>query len=173
MTGRPRVRFDVNDAALRERFLSGEFQDGLALLRADAAAQWGRMTPQQMVEHLEWTFLISTGELTVECPTPESQLELYRRFLYSNRRTPTGFENPLLVDGLPPLRHPTLEEAKRATAQVAARFLGQLGERPETVRVHPLFGPIALEGWSRTHYKHCVHHLSQFGLLDVDYPPAP
>ena len=34
--------------------------------------------------------------------------------------------------------------------------------------MHPIFGPISLEEWGRTHYKHGVHHLLQFGLLEVE-----
>ena len=34
--------------------------------------------------------------------------------------------------------------------------------------VHPTFGPLAAEEWSRSHFKHVYHHLLQFGLLERD-----
>lgn len=169
---RARVRFDVNDAALREAFLRRGFADALAGLKADAAALWGGMTPQQMVEHLEWSVRLSIGEETAECPVPEGERRRVKPFLHSNMHTPRGFENPVLGNGLPALRHRSLEDAKAAIGSVLARFLEEAAARPHEVRVHPLFGPLAADEWSRAHFKHCVHHLLQFGLLDVDEPRA-
>jgi hypothetical protein len=74
--------------------------------------------------------------------------------------------NPLLTAGLPPLRRGTLAEAREALVSEADRFLGQAGSAPGTLRVHPIFGPLTLEEWSRVHFKHGYHHLLQFGLID-------
>jgi hypothetical protein len=89
-----------------------------------------------------------------------------RQFLYSNRPTPREFMNPALVDGLPPLRHGTLQQAKAALKHALDRFLD--GSRSdEKLHVHPIFGPIGPEEWHRTHYKHTHHHLLQFGLIEL------
>jgi Protein of unknown function (DUF1569) len=170
MTGPRRacVRFDVNDAALREGFLRKGFLEALGPLSDRAAALWGGMTAQQMVEHLEWTFRCSTGEVPVECPVPEAERKRVRPFLFTNMPTPRGFENPVLVDGLPRLRHPSLDAAKAAIGAEIARFFQQAAARPDAVHTHPLFGPLGVEEWSRAHFKHCCHHLLQFGLLEVD-----
>jgi oxepin-CoA hydrolase/3-oxo-5,6-dehydrosuberyl-CoA semialdehyde dehydrogenase len=170
---RPRVRFDVNDAPLREAFLRQGFLEALEPLDADAAALWGAMTAQQMVEHLEWTFRCSTGEERVDCPVPEAERKRVRPFLHTNMHTPRGFENPVLVDGLPRLRHPSLDAAKAAMGAELARFFQQAAARPDAVHMHPLFGPLGVDEWSRAHFKHCVHHLLQFGLLDVEPAAAP
>jgi oxepin-CoA hydrolase/3-oxo-5,6-dehydrosuberyl-CoA semialdehyde dehydrogenase len=169
---RPSVRFDVNDAALREAFLRARLVDALAPLETGHPALWGGMTAQQMVEHLEWAFRTSTGEERVECPVPEEERRRVTPFLYSNMPTPRGFENPVLVNGLPAFRHPSLAEAKAALERAVARFSEHAAGRPDDVHVHPLFGPLDAEQWSRAHFKHCVHHLLQFGLLDVDGAPA-
>ena len=165
---RPRVRFDVNDAALREAFLRTGFLEALGPLKAETSALWGGMTAQQMVEHVEWTARISTGQQVVECPVPESERRRVRPFLRSNMHTPRGFENPVLANGLPALRHRTLEDARVAAGRELARFVDEAAARPDEVHVHPLFGPLGAEEWSRAHFKHCVHHLLQFGLLEVD-----
>jgi hypothetical protein len=34
--------------------------------------------------------------------------------------------------------------------------------------MHPLFGPIGAEEWTRVHFKHAYHHLLQFALIDGD-----
>jgi hypothetical protein len=158
--------FDVNDAALREAFLRHLMLEALARLAEDAPAAWGRMTAQQMVEHLAWVFAVSTGRDRVECPVPEPERERMKPFLRSNRPSPREFMNPVLVGGLPPLRHPGLAEAKASLRVEVDCFLQHSLAAPDALHVHPVFGPIDAEGWSRTHFKHGFHHLLQFGLVE-------
>jgi oxepin-CoA hydrolase / 3-oxo-5,6-dehydrosuberyl-CoA semialdehyde dehydrogenase len=160
------VPFDVNDAGLREAFVRQGFLGALALLTEGEPARWGRMSAQQMVEHLEWTFAISTGRVQVECPVPEAERARVRAFLRSNMPTPQGFQNPVLTEGLPPLLRASLADAKAALHAEVERFVAQAAGDASAMRVHPLFGSIGVEDWWRTHYKHCHHHLQQFGLLE-------
>jgi oxepin-CoA hydrolase/3-oxo-5,6-dehydrosuberyl-CoA semialdehyde dehydrogenase len=160
------LRFDVNDASLREAFLREGFLATLAPLTEATPPRWGGMTPQQMVEHLEWVFAISTGRVEVGCPVPEAERQRVKPFLRSNMPTPRGFENPVLVEGLPPLRHADLAGARAALGDAIRHFFEHARTQPDAVHTHPLFGPIGLEDWSRAHYKHCHHHLLQFGLLE-------
>jgi hypothetical protein len=158
--------FDVNDAALRDAFLRDAVPAALAALTANAAPHWGQMTAQQMVEHLLWAFDLSNGVATVECAVPENVLPRMKRFLRNNQTTPREFMNPLLVSGLPPLRHASLNEAKAALGQELQRFLNRSGTGE--VCMHPLFGPLDHEEWHRAHYKHIHHHLSQFGVIESE-----
>jgi len=161
--------WDVGDTAAREALLRAGMWDALAGLRADTPARWGRMTAQQMVEHLEWTFACSTGTQTVDCSIPEEHRPRYLTFLTHDRPTPQGFENPALVAGLPALAHADLDAAAAALRREVDRYLAAAGSAPAVLRMHPLFGPIDAEQWSRTHYKHVRHHFTQFGL----YPDEP
>ena len=95
------------------------------------------MTAQQMVEHLAWTFEVSTGRAQVECPTPPDQIERMKRFLYQNRPTPQGFANPALREGLPALRHPDLRQARAALQAEVDRFIEHQRTRPTAIHVHP------------------------------------
>jgi DinB family protein len=165
------LRLDVDDARLREEFLATHFFGALAPLGPEASALWGHMTAQEMVEHLLWAFECSLGVIEVGCPTPPDQLERMKRFLYHGRPTPHDFMNPALRDGLPPLRFASLAEARAALERTAEGFLEYARTRPDAVHTHPIFGPIGMDEWSRTHFKHCAHHLLQFGLLEVD--PLP
>ena len=45
------------------------------------------------------------------------------------------------------------------------RFVTLCGDHPEAVQTHPIFGPLVPEEWHRSHFKHCHHHLQQFGLI--------
>ena len=103
--------------------------DALAALRADTPARWGRMTAQQMVEHLEWTFACSTGTRSVDCFIPEEHRPRYLTFLAHDRPTPQGFENPALTSGLPALAHADLAAAVAALRSEVDRYLTLAAER--------------------------------------------
>jgi len=160
-----RIRFDVNDGALRSEFLHRTFMDAVGQLGADDLPLWGGMRSQHVVEHLQWAFAFSTGDLDAPCKTPAQLLDRARRFLYDNRHTPHGFKNPLLGDIPPPFRFSDLDEARTALQAEVDRFHAHYLELPDAVHIHPIFGALGAEGWQRSHYKHCVHHLLQFGLV--------
>ena len=160
-------RSDVNDAELRDRFLRHQAQAALDGLDDNTGARWGRMTAQQMIEHLLWAVELSTGRAETECPIPEAERPGMKRFLHSNHPTPHEFMNPVLASGLPALRYASLDQARSALRLELERFL----EEPASakgLRIHPIFGPIDHEDWHRAHYKHLRHHLSQFGLVEPE-----
>jgi oxepin-CoA hydrolase/3-oxo-5,6-dehydrosuberyl-CoA semialdehyde dehydrogenase len=159
------IPFDVNDAGLRREFFRRQLFDALSALRDDTRPGWGKMTAHQMVEHLIWAVEISTGKAQAECAFPEAQRERLKAFLYDHRPTPREFQNPALAAGLPTQRHAGTAEAIAALRLEVGLFLNQAAATPGTTRMHPVFGPIATEEWARSHFKHCYHHLLQFGLI--------
>jgi hypothetical protein len=162
MVGR---RFDVNDAELRESFLRHEVARAAEGLDEAVSPRWGRMCPQEMIEHLIWACELSTGQACTACPVPEAERPRLKEFLYDNRPTPREFMNPALSAGLPPLRYGSLSESTRALARELGRFID--GPRSSgQLYTHPIFGPIGYDEWHRTHYKHTYHHLLQFGLIE-------
>jgi len=162
------IPFDVNDSELRDRFLRDLLPDALRALDGSRAPRWGKMTAQQMVEHLAWTFEVSTGRVRVECPIAEGKRERMKAFLYHDRPSPPGFMNPALAAGLPSLRHDGMPEAWSALRIEVDRFLQHARVAPDAVHTHPVFGPIGVEEWGRTHFKHGYHHLLQFGLIESE-----
>jgi oxepin-CoA hydrolase/3-oxo-5,6-dehydrosuberyl-CoA semialdehyde dehydrogenase len=166
------VPFEVNDSGLRETFLRRIAPDALAGLAKDASPGWGKMTAQQMVEHLLWACELSTGRTQTDCPIPEAQREKIRAFLYDNRPTPREFANPVLAAGLPSLRYGSLTVATAALTAETERFFAQAGSTPQVRHMHPVFGPIGIEEWARAHFKHVYHHLLQFGLIGEGRAPS-
>jgi hypothetical protein len=160
------IPFDVNDAKLRKKFFDQLFGDCIACLDENTPPIWGKMIPQHMIEHLAWAFECSTGILEVPCRTPENLLERAKRFLYDNRPTPHEFKNPLLGENPLPFRFPSFADAKNALCKEVARFGDHFQEQPNAIHVHPVFGPLSAEEWQRSQFKHCYHHLLQFGLID-------
>ena len=160
------VPFDVNDRELRARFFDPLLARALAPLEEGARPRWGAMTAQQMVEHLQWGFEVSTGRVVLECPVPEAKRARMKPFLFDDTPMMHEFRNPALAAGLPGLRHPGLPEARTALAFEVARFLEYERSSPGAVHTHPVFGPITVEEWSRAHFKHAYHHLLQFALIE-------
>jgi oxepin-CoA hydrolase/3-oxo-5,6-dehydrosuberyl-CoA semialdehyde dehydrogenase len=162
------IPFDVNDSRIRETLLRRTVVDALSKLREDTTPRWGKMTAQQMVEHLLWACELSTGRAQTDCPIPEAQREKIKAFLHDDRPTPREFANPVLAAGLPPLRYGSLLEAAAALAAETDRFFAQADTTPQVRHMHPVFGPIGIEEWARAHFKHVYHHLLQFGLIAAE-----
>ena len=164
------ISFDVNDADVRRGFLQSIFPDAIAELEESSQPHWGKMSAQEMVEHLIWAIELSTGQKNVECPTPEGIRQKTKTFLYDNRPTPREFMNPLLAGGLPALRHASLADAMAALRVQVGYFNDYLLSLPDAVNTHPILGPINTQEWDRVHFKHFCHHLLQFGLIELRMP---
>jgi len=168
-----KVRFDVNDLEARNEFLATTLVEALSTLPFDRKPAWGGLSAAQMVEHLLSVFELSTGKGTSGSSLPEEFQVKARAFLQDNRPMPRGFESPLHKDGVPPLRFESIPTAVEALCRESQAFLDLCAANPEAVRVHPAFGPCTLEEWSRMHFKHGVHHLLQFGLIEIEAAQAP
>ena len=162
------IPFDVNDEKLRKKFFDQLFTECIARLDENTIPLWGNMNPQQMIEHLVWAFECSTGTLEVLCRTQANLLERAKRFLYDNRPTPHEFKNPLLGENPPPFRFPSFVDAKGALQKEVAHFNDYFQKQPDAVHVHPVFGPLNAEEWHRSQFKHCYHHLLQFGIVNQE-----
>ena len=160
------IPFDVNDKKLRETFFNQIIADSMSCLSGQTSPLWGRMTSQHMIEHLVWAFECSTGKLELPCRTPENLIERLKRILYDQRPMPHDFRNPLLGENPPPYRFSNLTDAKTALFSEITRFVKHFQIQSNAVHVHPIFGPLGAEEWHRAQFKHCYHHLQQFGLID-------
>ena len=66
-------------------FLSNLFVPLLNNLQADAVGKWGKMSGQQMVEHVAGFFRVSTGKIVFPLVTPVEHLPKFKEFLYSEK----------------------------------------------------------------------------------------
>ncbi|HEX6983312.1 MAG TPA: DinB family protein [Balneolaceae bacterium] len=154
---------DVNDAALRHKFFTGILPVAIESIEKDTNPAWGKMSSQHMIEHLLEAFEISTGKLQVQCRISAESQRKFKAFLHTSRPMPKGFRNPLTGSRLPALKYGSLEEAvERLNAEVQ-NFFAFCKEKPEAKCVNPTFGELNVEEWQKFHFKHCLHHLSQFG----------
>ena len=152
----PFIKIDYKDFAKR-----------LNNLTEKSVPQWGQMSAQQMLEHLETTMKYSTGELeTSECKTPEEHLEKYQDSLYNFRKMPKDFPAPFLEDGkLPELKYKNLDEAKTHFIESVKNYQIYYRENPDAEHLHFVFGKLNKEMMELFHQKHVTHHFEQFGLF--------
>ena len=69
-------------------------------LHEDTKPKWGIMTPQHMIEHLEYTYKIASGEIQdFEIATPEKILEKVHNSLYNYEKFPQEYSVSIIRKG--------------------------------------------------------------------------
>jgi oxepin-CoA hydrolase/3-oxo-5,6-dehydrosuberyl-CoA semialdehyde dehydrogenase len=139
----------------------------LSKLKEDARAAWGILTPQHMVEHLEKSIRIASGEIqNFEISTLPEHLEKVQEMVYNHKPMPKLFSHPLMKkDALEDLVHPDLKTAKEKFMEAFAQFEAYFKANPEAKTKNAVFGELDKFEWDLLNSKHFNHHFSQFGIL--------
>ena len=150
---------------LSEPSVVDEILRRLERLRPDSDRQWGRMNADQMVCHLSDAFRAVSGEKRVGA----LGTWLHRTVIkWVALRTPMPWPQ-----GVPTM--PEVDQEKGGTPPAAfeadvsdlvervRRFSAATAEVTRDLR-HPLFGAMSHGDWMRWGYRHCDHHLRQFGV---------
>lgn len=144
---------DIKDLAIKVENLTKE-----------EIPQWGKMSPQHMVEHLAFTIELSLqGSYLV---TPEEQLPKLKAFLLSEKPFPKHFKSPIIEgEDLPSLKEKDLASAKILFFSSIEGFYRFYRDNQDNISIHPIFGPLNGIEWEYFHKKHIKHHFQQFNLL--------
>ena len=136
-------------------------------LSADGVGKWGKMSGQQMVEHVTAFFYVSTEKIKFDLVTPAEHLPKYREFLFSDKEFKENTKAPGNVIGEEalPLRYANMEEALEKLSESITYFESYFKDDADKKTLHPVFGELNFEEWVLLHYKHVTHHLRQFELL--------
>ncbi len=148
-------------------FVEVELASLLMTLADNTAAKWGKMNAQQMLEHLQGFFEVSTEKKIYPLVTPEEQLPLFKEFLYSDKKFRENTKAPVAIIGEEPLplTQASLQDAQLALQQTISDFFTYFTTHPGKQTIHPVFGPLNFEEWVLLHYKHATHHCRQFALI--------
>jgi hypothetical protein len=136
------------------------FAERLKSLNADTKRLWGKMTASGMVAHLNDSYRMCTGELTVQPKntplryTPLKQLVIY--VLPWPKGTPTAPELIARCDGA------VLEDERAAFAKMFAKLASIKPGDP--LQPHPAFGRLTHKDYGALMAKHTEHHFRQFGI---------
>jgi oxepin-CoA hydrolase / 3-oxo-5,6-dehydrosuberyl-CoA semialdehyde dehydrogenase len=130
--------------------------------------QWGSITPQHMIEHLEYTYRIASGEIQdFEITTPEKILEKVHSTLYNYKKMPQEYDFPLAEKSeIDKLRHRNLATAKEKMLDARAKYLTYFKENKDERTKNVVFGELNRFEWYLLERKHLNHHFEQFSLLD-------
>jgi oxepin-CoA hydrolase/3-oxo-5,6-dehydrosuberyl-CoA semialdehyde dehydrogenase len=144
-----------------------KIQELLSKLTEEIKPKWGIMTPQHMLEHMEYTYKIASGKIqNFEVATPEKYLEKVHASLYNYDKFPRNSNFPTLEkDTLDTLKHPDLATAKEKFLEEREAYVTYFKENPEAKLKNLVFGELnRYEGYLLDR-KHLNHHFEQFGLL--------
>jgi len=145
--------------------LETDLKKVLSPLRAETPARWGRLNAQQMIEHLEWVVQMSTGKHAVQQEIPEDKIERAKKFLASEHPMPKDFRANFIPADPASCRHENLEQAIDKLVEEVKAFEKYYSENPQRTHLHPSFGILNAQEWTRIHDKHFTHHFQQFGIL--------
>jgi oxepin-CoA hydrolase/3-oxo-5,6-dehydrosuberyl-CoA semialdehyde dehydrogenase len=142
-------------------------QKCLSKLTKDTKPNWGTLSSQEMVEHLEYTYRIASGEIQdFDIATPEAVLEKVHATIYNYEKMPREYDFPLAKKSkIKTLKHPDLETAKGKMLEARERYLQYFKENPEGVFKNVVFGELNRYEWYLLERKHLNHHFEQFGLI--------
>lgn len=129
--------------------------------------QWGSFTPQRMIEHLEYTYRIASGEIQdFEVVTSDKILEKVHSMLYNYKKMPREYDFPLAKKSeIEKLKHPDLTKAKEMMLVARAEYLAYFKENEDARTKNVVFGELNKFEWYLMERKHLNHHFEQFGLL--------
>jgi len=143
-------------------------------LRANQKPLWGKMTPQQMVEHLSLRFAYASKKVK-GTPFMTSERMAFYKAKFFNGHLP--IRKNFTAKGLIPddqgakYKFKDLNEAIAVYIQSVQEFEHYFKINPIALTYHPFFGYLSYDEWIFYHDSHIRHHFYQFGLIDENDQP--
>lgn len=147
----------------KENFLRTRLVPCLQRISHDTAPLWGKMNLHQMIEHLADVMKVANGKLKMDIVTPAEKLPLYREFIMSDKPFKENTKSPVLPEQPLPLRTHTVQAATGKLQEEIIEFFEAFDKDPGLKTTHPVFGELDFNENVQVLYKHCLHHLKQFG----------
>ena len=135
-----------------------ELQERLARVTPDRAPLWGRMNAPRMLVHLSDALKMALGDLPVAMRTTWLRFPVIKQLGIYLLPMPRGLPTaPELLARAP--------EAWTGEMVVLSALIERFGARSAKGAWprHPAFGSMSGRAWGVLAYRHCDHHLRQFG----------
>ncbi len=133
-------------------------------LTPDSEPLWGKMSPAQMMGHLNMSIIYSLGNLPAfpDASTWPSRNIIAPLILNGILKFPKNIVPPR-AEGAPPPPPPP-EGTQEMLINAMGMYLTALEAGTVKDVAHPVFGAIGPKGWAKMHVVHTDHHLRQFGV---------
>ena len=144
-----------------------KIQECLYKLTENSKPNWGTMSAQQMIEHMEYSYKIASGQIQdFEIKTPEKILDKVHNTLYDYNKMPHNFEFPLAEKSkINELKHTDLATAKEKMLEARSAYLAFFKQNPDHKLINAVFGEMNRYEWYLLERKHLNHHFEQFNIL--------
>lgn len=145
----------------------GHFQHCIDNLASDSKPNWGSLSAPAMVSHVTQGLRYACGQ-----GSPADQSTFFmRRIMF-----PVAFYTPLPwpkgkgkikvpAEFFPAPEQP-FEDLRNGLLTLTDQFVEDLFQTSPSERIHPAFGSLRLQQWSRVSGMHLAHHLTQFGVWE-------
>lgn len=148
-------------------FIVRIFPELLQQANENVQPQWGKMSLQQMIEHVTDFFKVSSNTIQFTLLSPKEHLPKLKAFLLSDKEFKENTKAPEQV--LPseplPIKHESLPIAIQELKAAIEKFILYFNENKNGTTIHPVFGALTFDEWILLHYKHVLHHSKQFNLV--------
>jgi oxepin-CoA hydrolase/3-oxo-5,6-dehydrosuberyl-CoA semialdehyde dehydrogenase len=136
-------------------------------LTENSKPKWGAMSPQHMLEHLEYGYRIASGEIQdFDITTPEKILDKVHNTLYDYNKMPQNFEFPLAEKSkINEVQHADLATAKEKMLEARSEYIAFFKQHQEALLKNAVFGEMNRYEWYLLERKHLNHHFEQFDVL--------
>ena len=143
-----------------------ELKHILNTLTDTTPALFGKLKPQEMIEHVTVTFQTSSDQIHWPLPQDEEKAHAAKQFiLYTDSVMPEGLKSITIGESAPPLIHSTLQAAIEKLYTEIDIFHAYYTNHPHAKVSHPRMGELTYAEWVVLHGKHLTHHFKQFSLL--------
>ncbi|MHB8208091.1 hypothetical protein [Mucilaginibacter sp.] len=138
-----------------------QLKELLLLIDADTKPLWGKMTPQQMVEHLIVSVEYTNGKKIGICDrSAEDALQAKQWGVYTDAEIPKN----VILGTLPNEYSYASIELAIEQLMIELHNFDSYFKLSGITSVHGGFGPMNHNEWLTWHGKHFTHHLKQFGV---------
>lgn len=149
----------------KELFLKQEYIPLLKKLKGDEKGNFGKLSPQGMIEHMSEAFGNAYGKIHLPLHTKEEMVPRFREFALSDKPFKENTPNAYMSETPAPFRHANIPAAISELEGEIKAFFDFYKANPDTKKLNPFFGEFSYQDWLHLLHKHANHHLKQFNLV--------
>jgi hypothetical protein len=149
------------------QFLRIDFVKHLGTINPNTLPLFGKMNPQQMVEHMAEYIRMGYGNPRIaERSYSDEIIDKMNAFLKTEKPLRPNTGNPLMEETPAPAKLKDYEAALQDVAKAIDEFFVAFEQNPKLIISNPFFGNLDFSLTVQLLYKHSQHHLRQFGVLN-------